>query len=706
LSALQAVVSSVDATAASVTAANAANSSASGNTFTLTTGVDASGTMVGSNGTTSTAGNDTFTGADTTLNSNDNLNGGLGSDTLNVRATAAATTIPVLTSIETVNISNVSGGAFVLDFISATGTTLVASKDQSTTASVTRAINMASGTVVRLDNADITSEFNFLGSSSRTGTSDAVSLQIAAGSGSSSTASTFRITTTTANTVDATFENLNIATSGSASFVALGTGNASYRVYSVTGDAAIGSVVTGKTQGYGLTLTTADTAATDVRTVNASGMTGTGGLDVDLSGSTQTTVAFTGSNQNDRVLLSGAVANAANTFSINGGSGTNDIMAISTNTDFTAAGAATLVATINAASGIETLEATAAAVTVVNADSFTSINNFVFSGAQTGGHAVSNLRTGDTLTYTADSTRAGDTLTLSGGVAGQTLGLTLTGGVDIAATGAGNAMTFNSGVTTVNLVSANPSNLATSNAVNTITAATTVAAIDNTSAVSFIVTGSAGLTIGAVAALAAPVGFSNAVSVDASALTGVLRIAGSTGADQIKGGSGADIIYGIDGNDELTGNGGADQFRFLANTNGTDTIKDFTIGTDKIGIADAVINVAGVAASAAGTQILSTDYEIGRNDISAIVAGDTLKVIELQTALTSAQIAAQVSAGAADAIILVFNSTTGKGEMWYDSTWADATADGTRVQLATFDNITSLVGVQAFTVSEFMSVAV
>jgi Ca2+-binding RTX toxin-like protein len=342
----------------------------------------------------------------------------------------------------------------------------------------------------------------------------------------------------------------------------------------------------------------------------------------------------------------------------------------------------------------------------VNADSFTSINNFVFSGAQTAGHAVSNLRTGDTLTYTVDSTRANDTLTLSGGVAGQTLGLTLTGGVDISATVLGNAMTFNSGLTTVNLVSANPSNLATSSAVNTITAATTVAAIDNTSAVSFIVTGSAGLTIGAVAALAAPVGFLNAVSVDASALTGVLRIAGSTGADQIKGGSGADIIYGIDGNDELTGNGGADQFRFLANTNGTDTIKDFTIGTDKIGIADAVINVNGAAASADGVQILSTDYEIGRNDISAIVNGDNLKVIELQTALTGAQIAAQVSAGAADAIILVFNSTTGKGEMWYDSTWADAAADGTRVQLATFDNITSLVGVQAFTVSEFMSVAV
>lgn len=692
-------------------AVGSAGSTGAGSTFTLTANADGPGAIAPAVNTAGTSGNDTYTAVDTTLTSADTLDGKGGTDTLNVRAAAAATPIPVLTSIENINITNVSGAAFVLDFVSSTDTSVVASKDQ-TAASTTRGINMISTATARLDNADGTTEFNWLGAAGRTGTADAASIQIANGSGSAATAAVFRITTTTAGAADATFENLNIATSGAASNVTLAEGVASYRVLTVTGDAAVGATaIAGLTQGYGLSLsaTAADAANTagNLRTITASGMTGTGGLNVNASSSTQTTVAFTGSGQNDRVVISGAVANAANTLALNGGAGTNDILAISTNTDFTAAGAATLVATINAASGFEALEATAAAVTVVNADSFTSINNFIFSGAQTGGHAVSNIRTGDTLTYTVDSTRAGDTMTLSGAVAGQTLGLTLTGGVDVSASGAGNnAFTINSGITTVNLVSSNVQGLDTAGAVNTITAATTVAAIDNVSATSFVVTGAAGLTIGAVAGLAAPVGFSQAVSVNASALTGVLRVAGSTGADAIQGGTGADIIYGLGGNDEITGNAGADQFRVIATTDGTDVYKDFTQGTDKIGIIDAVNNFAGTAGTAAGATIASTDYEASRNAITDIVVGDNLKVIELQTALTSAQIAAQVSAGAASSLVLVFNSTTGKGEMWFDSTWADATADGTRVQLATFDNITTLAGVQSFVFSDFVNYVV
>ena len=208
--------------------------------------------------------------------------------------------------------------------------------------------------------------------------------------------------------------------------------------------------------------------------------------------------------------------------------------------------------------------------------------------------------------------------------------------------------------------------------------------------------GSQALNIGAASGVAGMLGFTNAAAVDGSAATGVLRIAGSTVADQIKGGSANDIIYGLGGNDLLTGNGGADQFRYTAGNEGTDRITDFTVGTDKIGIN--FIAFAGTTATQAGATLVATDYEAARNDITGIVAGDTLKVIELQTGLTTAQITAQVGA-AADALVLVFNTTTNKGELWYDNNWSSAAG---RTQVATFDNVVDLVGVKAFSNTDFV----
>ena len=81
-------------------------------TFTLTTGVDKSGILKGSAGTTSTSGNDTFEAVPTTLTALDSLNGGEGDDVLNVvdvagaSASFAGTTV---TNIETINITSTSG---------------------------------------------------------------------------------------------------------------------------------------------------------------------------------------------------------------------------------------------------------------------------------------------------------------------------------------------------------------------------------------------------------------------------------------------------------------------------------------------------------------------------------------------------------------------------------------------------------------------
>jgi len=107
----------------------ASGSASGGQTFTLTTGVDVSGTLVatGTGGTTSTSGNDTFNaiiGTGATLNSFDNINGGAGTDTLNIASNdAGAQTFPASTTyagFETVNLSRTGAGTNTLTVTNST----------------------------------------------------------------------------------------------------------------------------------------------------------------------------------------------------------------------------------------------------------------------------------------------------------------------------------------------------------------------------------------------------------------------------------------------------------------------------------------------------------------------------------------------------------------------------------------------------------
>jgi len=101
----------------------------SGQTFTLTTGVDVSGTIKGDLGTTSTTGNDTFNATETTLTGLDTLNGGAGTDTLNiVDASLTAYTLPVtlvsISGIENLSISHTANAAAATDEVIANVSTL------------------------------------------------------------------------------------------------------------------------------------------------------------------------------------------------------------------------------------------------------------------------------------------------------------------------------------------------------------------------------------------------------------------------------------------------------------------------------------------------------------------------------------------------------------------------------------------------------
>lgn len=275
-----------------------------GEIFTLTPNVDGPGATSPAVNTDGTAGNDTYLASEGTIGSADIINARAGTDTLSIRATAAGSAAPLATSLERVDVSNINNTVYTFNAASVGGLERVASLNSIDT-STTRFTNLAASVVARLDNADGQTDFNFTGAAGRTGTADAVTVEIANGSGTSATPAVLNITDAAA-LPDNTFENFNIKTEGAASVVTSNFGLANARVINVSGDA-------------GLTLREAGGFA-QVRTVDASGLT-SGGLDIGITGGAQN-VTFKGSAGNDAARMGGTLTTAD---VLDGGEGTDTI---------------------------------------------------------------------------------------------------------------------------------------------------------------------------------------------------------------------------------------------------------------------------------------------------------------------------------------------------------------------------------------------
>ena len=191
-------------------------------------------------------------------------------------------------------------------------------------------------------------------------------------------------------------------------------------------------------------------------------------------------------------------------------------------------------------------------------------------------------------------------------------------------------------------------------------------------------------------------GLSGVEAISAAGATAGVKVnlASQSEAFTMTGSGFADMLVGGTANDTLTGGAGADQFRLRSTTNGTDIVNDFTDGTDKIGFLDTgstgggSVNFGSTAGSTAGTQLAAADF-VSRTAITSIASADDAKVILITTAQTNAEITGNVSANnnPLDSYVLVFNSTTGRGEIWYDTDWDNA---GNRVKVATLNNVTTL----------------
>jgi Ca2+-binding RTX toxin-like protein len=369
----------------------------------------------------------------------------------------------------------------------------------------------------------------------------------------------------------------------------------------------------------------------------------------------------------------------------------------------------TVSTAVNKAIGFEVLQALNP-VSSLEANTYTTINDFLISGGPSGSRLnITGVESTDRFVFTNDQGSGDETVRFTAAAAGESVTFEMRAG-----SGAGGEIAIVSNTSTGNDVGAigfqNNVSSVTIDSTGQNSAANLIEAVDNGSFLyyafkndnglaNFKITGSQSLTISAKEGVdfsSNPklTGFLEAANVDASGFTGVLRIAGSNLADVIKGGSGNDIIYGLGGNDSLTGNDGSDQFRMVG-TGGKDSIKDFAKGTDKIGIND--VDFANTTATSAGAALSTQDYVDNRQGITSIGAADNHKVIELQTGLSTSQI--QTDTGAAiEAYVLVFNTTTGKAELWFDDNWSDAG----RTQVATFDNVVDLVGVQGFQNTDFV----
>jgi Ca2+-binding RTX toxin-like protein len=88
---------------------------------------------------------------------------------------------------------------------------------------------------------------------------------------------------------------------------------------------------------------------------------------------------------------------------------------------------------------------------------------------------------------------------------------------------------------------------------------------------------------------------------------------GNAAANTLNGGDGADQLHGGAGADQLTGGNGSDRFYFdsMFATSNVDTVTDFTHGSDRLMLDDALFTALGVVGSTAGTALDANSFRLG-----------------------------------------------------------------------------------------------
>jgi hypothetical protein len=365
--------------------------------------------------------------------------------------------------------------------------------------------------------------------------------------------------------------------------------------------------------------------------------------------------------------------------------------------------------TLNGGDGADTMTLTAAAnLAAATISGFETLNNGGFNVSLTaaqlnnfttavnGGGVVTTTTAGTALVSTASTStvfalaNGTNDFTFNAAVTHNITGGTGADTITLGSLNAADTVNGGTGVDTLNIANdagaiiANQlSNIEVINFTVAQAGATTVTLTSNVTAA----TGEGSLTVNATG------GASQIVVAYGGGSTVGATINGSAAADTITGGAQADTILGGAGNDQINMSAGADRITLgdgndnvvlttAANTftAGVKVITDFvgggatsndviTLDLTNAGAINTLANVAGLAGGNAG-------------DLNIVT-----------TALTTAEITAVGGNAAANAVLVVFNSSTGRGEIWFDADWSDTVG---RTQIATLDNVVALVGVTSF----------
>ena len=305
---------------------DAGGGSSTGQTFTLTTGVDTIPGLIGSAGTTSTAGDDTIVGTKafgfitpSTLNAGDSLDGGLGTNTLKIIDTLG-NGANLLAGVTVANIQNTviqhaGGGASIVDF-NGTGVSKVTSLNN--TGGVVVAQNLGTGAQVIASGAG-TAAGTLLQFNMKVAT-DAVSVGFDGGVKGTNIQATAALGTATAATLSSTgAANGTVAnpdtvlfTTGAATVKTLAVNAATNLVATL---APADFVVTGAALTVSGAAASVDLGANGVfKTVDASGLTAGG---VTLTTGAVLTSVIGGAGKD--VITLGAAPTPSTTISLNGG---------------------------------------------------------------------------------------------------------------------------------------------------------------------------------------------------------------------------------------------------------------------------------------------------------------------------------------------------------------------------------------------------
>jgi len=485
LSDLQDVIASVTATASSVTAAknavDAKPQNQTGQTFTLTTGVD---TVQGS------AGDDTIVADNTNtakqLSVADTIGGGNGTDTLKIYMAAGDTSTgaPALTSIEKLYLFGGKLASLNLTTSNFTGVSDVTIDTPDLDNGATNTYTVKGQTITLANQTVATGNTQTTRISSTSDTSETITLNgwTSAGTGT--------------NTLDingASIASLKLITTGASSKITLtNSGSANLTTLNIEGDKS-------------LTLTE---SLAGLKTINASAATGA--VTLDVTGATiNNAFAFTGGAGNDSIKLAdNALGTLVAGSQLDGGAGTDKLGIMDT------ALTTAEYAAINAAKNFETLGINAALA--LDASQLSTIKSFSLDTNAV--QSITNMATGSKVTLAVAHT---DTLTLASatGVTDVSLviGSATSGGLN------------SSGLLTIGQTQVSVA----SNGAGTGTNVLNLSNADNST---YTITGSNDLNMGTLA------GTNIGSKVDASAFTGKLTVTGSAKSDILIGGSGADTL--------------------------------------------------------------------------------------------------------------------------------------------------------------------